>query len=155
MVDVDLRCITMNDFTHEINHKKSLIKHQDCFSDLRDSEIDILSTLLVKQKIPKGTTIVEEGDRVDGFYLIAKGSAEVLSHSKVIATLTAENYDAIGLNETGFYSLSGLRTATVVSIDDMELYYVALPLFHGFALNYPHVNEVMRAQAEKFLNSAL
>lgn len=145
----------MTDLAQENHRKKMLIKHQECFSALTENEIEILSTLLIRKDIREGTKIVKEGDRVDGFYLIAKGRAEVQSHDATIAMLTAENHDAIGLNETGFYSLSGLRTATVIAVDDMETYYLSLPIFHGFALNYPHVSEVMREQAEKFLNSAL
>ncbi|HEX2549151.1 MAG TPA: cyclic nucleotide-binding domain-containing protein [Gammaproteobacteria bacterium] len=145
----------MTDFLDEIQHKKNLIKHQHCFSDLTESETEVLATLLIKKHVPKGATIVTEGDVVDGFYLIAEGNAEVISHAKVIAILKAENYDAIGLNETGFYSLSGLRTATVIATDDMIAYYVALPLFHGFVLNYPHVSQIMREQAEKFLSSSV
>jgi len=142
--------------TKALNRKKMLIKNQTCFSKLEDHEAEVLATLLREKKIKKGETIVTEGDPVDSFYLIASGSADVrVRHPNnvviSIAELRAANLDAIGLNETGFYSLSGLRTATVVALTDMTLFYLALPIFHGFDLFYPHVNEVMREQAEKFL----
>ncbi len=139
-----------------LNRKKMLIKNQTCFSKLEDHEAEVLATLLIEKKIKKGETIVTEGDSVDSFYLITSGTADVRVRQPnnvviSVAELCAANFDAIGLNETGFYSLSGLRTATVVALTDMTLFYLALPIFHGFALFYPHVCEVMREQAEKFL----
>jgi CRP-like cAMP-binding protein len=143
----------------DLNLKKGLIKNQRCFSQLTDEEIEILATLMRRKEVPAGETIVTEGDRVDSFYLIASGTADVRlgsydndkPHSKSIATLTAEKGDAIGLNETGFFSLSGLRTATVVATTPMLLFFITLPLFNGYALSNSHVSEVMREQSKKFV----
>jgi len=55
------------------------------------------------------------------------------------------------LNETGFYSLTGKRTATVVALTDLETLYLSVAAFHGFALAHSHVNEIMHEQAEEFL----
>jgi signal-transduction protein with cAMP-binding, CBS, and nucleotidyltransferase domain len=139
----------------EIQQKKILVKNQSCFAELSGNEIEILASLLREKKFKKDEIIVSMGEPVDGFYLIAEGRAVVKVGPDSIALLKAENYDAIGLNELGFYSLSGLRTATVIAETDMILYYLALPVFHGFALNYPHVSQVMREQAQRFLNRSI
>ncbi|MCC2667169.1 MAG: hypothetical protein K0S63_1085 [Gammaproteobacteria bacterium] len=133
--------------------KKSFVKKQACFGQLTDNEIEALADLLVEKKFNAGETIVTEGDLVDEVFLIVSGQADVrlitlkdhLIHAKSIATLSVG--DAIGLNESGFYSLSGRRTATVVAMTDMVTLQLSVAKFHGFALAYPHVNEVMRRGA--------
>lgn len=140
--------------------RQSVIKHQPCFAPLKDQEIEMLATLLVPKEFKAGETIVKEGDPVDSFYLLVSGEAEVkivtytdkTSEVKTVAKLTAEHHDAIGLNESGFYSLSGLRTATVVALTDVVTLFLTLALFHGFSLYYSHVNEVMRQQSRNYIN---
>ena len=135
------------------NLKKTLIKKQTCFSKLTNTETDVLSELLVEQHYSKGKAIVIEGDPVDSVYFIIKGTADVRHVSidnnkevfKSIAKLNAGQ--SIGLSETGFYSLTGLRTATVVAETDMDVFRLSVAAFNGFALAYPHVNEVMRRNA--------
>ena len=137
--------------------KKSMLRKQVCFSQLTDDEIEILASILVEKHFVKGDVIVKEGERVDSAYLIISGDADVRrpidkdfpekTHS--IATLGKDT--AIGLNETGFYSLTGIRTATVIALTDMVALRLSVAAFHGFALAYSHVNEVMRQHARKIL----
>lgn len=151
-----IRLLRLNSMDDSIDHnlKKSFLRRQTCFLQLTDDEIDRLAMLLNEKHFPAGETIVTEGDPVDSVYLIVKGTADVRLSSVVnqsietrsIATLNPG--DAIGLNETGFYSLSGKRTATVVALTDMVTLYLNVAEFHGFALEYSHVNEVMRKNAE-------
>lgn len=143
----------MEDFTN-LDLKKKLLRKQMCFAKLTDEEIENLAALLVEKKYPAGTTIVTEGDIVDSVYLIVSGTADVRlltveghtlkTHS--VATLGPDK--AIGLSDTGFYSLTGKRTATVVAITDMVLFYLSTAQFHGFALANSHVGEVMHRNAE-------
>ncbi|VVC74373.1 cyclic nucleotide-binding domain-containing protein [Aquicella lusitana] len=137
--------------------KKLMLRKQPCFSQLREEEIEILASLLVEKHVSPGEIIVKEGDPVDSVYLIVSGKADVRcikdrnhpDQTESVATLIPG--DAIGLNETGFYSLSGIRTATVIAIDEMVLLRLSVAAFHGFALAYSHVNEVMRSYARKLL----
>jgi CRP-like cAMP-binding protein len=138
--------------------KKSFVRKQSCFKPLTDTESKELAALLVDVHFKAGETIVTEGDPVDSVYLIVNGSADVRhttignngleSHS--IATL--HSGESIGLNDTGFYSLTGLRTATVVALTDMVLLRLNIAEFHGFALANSHVHAVMRENAEAKLN---
>ena len=136
--------------------KKSQIKKQTCFLQLSDKETEELAGLLVEKKVVPGETIVTEGDLVDHVFLILRGEADVrvakikdhvLSYDSVA---TLKPGASIGLNETGFYSLSGKRTATVVANTEMLLLQLSVAKFHGFALANPHVNEVMRKGAAQF-----
>lgn len=130
--------------------RKNLIKQQNCFAKLTEEEIDTLSELLTEEHIAKGAVIVTQGDSVDSVYFIVEGTADVrhiyIKNDKQAFKSLAKLTDGqtIGLSDTGFYSLSGIRTATVVAETDMTMYRLSVPAFNGFALAYPHVNEVMR-----------
>jgi len=136
--------------TVSLEQKKDFVKKQGCFSTLTAEENEELAKLFVEQHITTGTTIVTEGDPVDSIYLIVSGTADVRHvtvqdkqlHIDSLATLHPGQ--AIGLSETGFYSLSGIRTATVVANTNMVLLRLSIAAFHGFALAYSHVSEVMR-----------
>jgi CRP-like cAMP-binding protein len=140
-----------------INQKIKALQNQACFSRFTKGEFEALAGLLTEIHIPKGKVIVQQGDPVDSVYLIINGSADVRVHihengsqeTESVATLTAGL--AIGLNEFGFYSLTGKRTATVIALTDMVLLRLQLTEFHGFSLAYHHVNEVMRQSAQEFL----
>jgi CRP-like cAMP-binding protein len=141
----------------DITQKKEALHKQNCFTQLTPKEIDILATLLIETNIKPGTTIVTEGEYVDSVFLIIKGTADVRHvtvkdgalHVSSIATL--KEGDSIGLSDSGFYSLSGVRTATVVANTPMVVLKLSVAAFHGFALAYPHVSEVMRSISRSFL----
>ena len=131
------------------DEKISLIRNQACFSGFNENETAMLSELFTEETYAPGDVIVKQGASVDKVYLIASGTAEVrvVNHQvsedyKVVATLGPKQ--AIGLSETGFYSLSGIRTATVVAQTEMVLLCLSVARFHGFALSNAHVAEVMR-----------
>lgn len=149
----------MDEITAEV--KQEYVRKQTCFAKLTPQETEVLATLLKEKHIPAGTTIVNEGEYVDSVYLIVSGKADVrnvrINEDKTtqiqsIATLGKD--DAIGLNEYGFYSISGVRTATVVALTDMVVLSLSVAAFHGFALAYSHVNELMRQQADEYLQSS-
>jgi CRP-like cAMP-binding protein len=141
--------------TIDIDTKIEYIKKQKCFMKLTDNEVDVLATLLRETTFAHGDAIVKEGERVDSIYIIVNGTADVLrghlanhvTEMTKLATLKAG--DAIGLSDEGFYSLTGLRTATVVATTEMLTLKLSVTIFRGFALAYPHANEVMRKQAEQ------
>lgn len=141
----------------EQDTKKQLLKQQTCFAALTNDETDVLAGILSEISFPKDTVIVKEGDPVDSVFIIVSGKAEVLkvtykdSIPETHSLAMLHDGDAIGLNETGFYSLSGIRTATVISRTDLIALRFNVAEFHGFALAYPHVNQVMRSSATKIL----
>lgn len=108
-----------------------------------------------------GELIVKEGEPVDSVFLIVSGDADVRhvtltdngTRTNIESIATLKPGDAIGLAETGFYSISGRRTATVVANTDMVLFQLSVAAFRGFALAYPRVSAVMRKQAENFFSS--
>lgn len=137
----------------DTNLKKVLVKKQACFSKLSEKEVEVLSELLVEKQYPAGSVIVTQGDPVDSVYFIVSGTADVrhvsFENNKEVVESLAKLRDgqSIGLSETGFYSLTGLRTATVIAETNMVLFRLSVAAFNGFALAYPHVGEVMRRNA--------
>ncbi len=135
----------------DLDAKIAILLKQVCFLRLTSEEIETLAGLLKEQKFAAGQTLVTEGELVDSIYLIVKGTAQVqhislkngVRTTQTVATLNPG--EAIGLNETGFYSLTGLRTATVIAGTDMLVLRLSVAAFHGFALAFSHVNEVMRS----------
>lgn len=142
------------DETTDISIQVQLIKRQPLFSQLTPEEVNELAMLFSEIKAKPDDAIVKQGDAVDSIYLIANGTADVrlvtinngVPNYSSVAILSAG--EAIGLNETGFYSLSGRRTATVVAMTDMVLYKLSVAAFHGFALSHTHVSEIMHKHAE-------
>lgn len=141
----------------DLSLKKAFIKKQACFSQFTEIETEALASILTEVHKTKGDVIVKQGDPVDSIYIIVSGTADVrveplhdtTHHSESVATLNPG--DAIGLNESGFYSISGLRTATVIALSDIVLLHLKLTEFHGFSLAYHHVNELMRMSAAEIL----
>jgi CRP-like cAMP-binding protein len=139
--------------------KKNLIKKQPCFNKLTDQEVAILADLLIEKHYSAGEQIVKQGQPVDSVFLIVSGIADVThvtykentAETEHLAILGPE--EAIGLSETGFYSLSGIRTANVHAKTDMVLLRLSVAAFHGFALAYSHVNEVMRQFSESIIST--
>ena len=133
--------------------KKNLVKKQVVFSRLTDDELEKLSQLFNEQTYTPGKIVVKEGDSVDSVYLIVAGQANVQHDFVKDNAIQTESLavlkdgDAIGLNDTGFYSLSGKRTATVMALTELKVLRLSMAEFHGFSLAYPHVNEVMRQNA--------
>lgn len=139
----------------ETELKKLMLRKQACFTKLTDQEITELSELLYPEEYKVGDIIVTQGDFVDKIFLIISGTADVQvttiengkSVTRSVATLGPDN--SIGLSETGFYSLSGKRTATVIAKTDMTVLALKMAAFHGFSLSHSHVNEVMNRHAQE------
>ena len=147
----------MND-TVSLDQRLQYVRSQPVFANLTDKEQEELAMLFTEKTASPGQKIVEQGKPVDSVYLIISGDADVrvtvvengaLKESSV-ATLTAGK--AIGLSETGFYSLSGMRTATVVANTEMLLLCLSVPAFNGFALANSHVGQVMRKNASNMVS---
>ena len=142
--------------TEDLANKISHIRLQPWFKPLTAEEVKILAGLLIKKTFPQGSIIVKEGDLVDSVYMIISGDAEVqkshVEHNEVVIQVlaTMKPGSAIGLNETGFYSSTGRRTATVMAKTDVTCWHLSVAAFHGFVLAYPHVSEVMRMNVNTF-----
>lgn len=117
----------VNSSTVSSAKRQGFLKSFPCFSSLSPEQSEKLASLMIEVSFIPHEQIVAENDFVDSIYIIVNGEAEVthiLTKGKKIinvpiAVLRAG--EAIGLNDTGFYSTTGKRTATVMATTDMLL----------------------------------
>jgi putative peptide zinc metalloprotease protein len=120
-----------------------LIERQVFFSNFKPSEIKELAKLFIPKKFNIGEQIVREGDLVDSIFLIECGRAEVSKKIRVNETLieepigTLSDTDNIGLAHSGFFSQTGMRTATVTALTDVIAYCLTVSDLFIFLKNHP------------------
>lgn len=117
---------------------KQLIVAHPLFSALDAEELNVFSGLFTQKSYVMGENIVKMGDVVDAIYFIAEGKAEVQNPEPLAVLGVGES---IGLNDTGFFSSSGLRTASVVALSDVRVLRLDLEHFRDFLRGNPHVNQ--------------
>lgn len=121
-----------------VAEREHLIYSYPFFSLLIDEDVIELAKLMEEVHIPKGEVITKEKDSVKNIDLIASGIAEVsrssityeVKHAVVIAKLGKG--DAIGLMETGIFSQTGKRTATITALSDMTVLRIDLKTLYDF-----------------------
>ncbi len=148
-----------NEWTVDLIKRSAILHAQQCFANLTNEETDILAGFLQERTYQANERIVREGDPVDSVYFIVKGHADVRHvryvdrEAQIESVATLKEGGTIGLNDQGFYSLTGRRTATVVANVEMLLLRLSVAVFHGFSLVNPHVSRVMREHAARILGA--
>jgi CRP-like cAMP-binding protein len=135
MVDEVATDVSLKKRTH-------LITALPCFSMLTSDESTELANLMTAAHFAVGDAIVTEEELVDRVFIIVSGHAEVSHQVKVKKSLKKKTIsqplaligpgDAIGLNDTGFFSDTGKRTATVIAT--VPLIALSLDLKHCMLL---------------------
>ena len=118
-----------------------------CFTKLSTAEIGELSKLAEEVIYDVDTPITTQGEIVDSVYLIVEGTAEVFyevkpgenSQRQLVAVL--RQGEAIGLDDFGLYSKTGLRTASVIPTTKVILLRFPLTSFMQFFLEHSELNE--------------
>ncbi len=139
----------------DLAQRQKLILNIPCFSNLLPNQAMELAELMEEVNVEKEEVIVSENDVVDSVYLILKGQAEVTQERgksneyQLIATLGEGEW--IGLNELGFFSTTGLRTATVTATSNMNLLRLTISNFNQFLQHYPFLNKEMARSTNQML----
>ena len=145
----------------------ALIAALPCFSTLTLLESEEFVTSMTDVSYLPGKPIVTEGELVDSVYIIVSGQAEVTHQEKIktkiihkvkikkVPIATLEAGEAIGLNDTGFFSTTGQRTATVTAITEVHALRLDLKLLHQFLEKYSHLQKEMHAVAVQMLRMQL
>jgi putative peptide zinc metalloprotease protein len=131
-------------------NRKDFLVEMTFFSNFTELERQKLANLLEEVEYAPGDIIVQEGEVVEDVFLIVDGQAEVLTYRgektkpkrmrKAIPIATLGKYESIGLSETGIYSKSGLRTATVRALTSLFVFKLKIEQFIAFIKKHPHVN---------------
>jgi putative peptide zinc metalloprotease protein len=129
---------TQDESTVSIKKRQELIKAFPCFAMLTSEQSEELASLMREVHYAAHEQIVMENELVDSIYVIVTGEAEVTRESrhrkKIVQVPVAalRPGEGIGLNDTGFYSTTGKRTATVTSVTEMILLHLDLKDLYGF-----------------------
>lgn len=104
-----------------------LIRLFPCFSSFQDDIAYKFANLFQEITYAPAETIVNEEELVDSIFLIVSGKAEVthatMRRKKIqrIPLAILQHGDSIGLSDSGFFSSTGKRTATVTALTEMML----------------------------------
>lgn len=159
----------LDSMTVSMEQRQALIAALPCFAMLTDQESRELALLMTEISYQPDEKIVEENALVDQVFIIATGQAEVSRQSvikkrkiirrlnKTVTTPVAilNPGEAIGLNDTGFFSQTGTRTATVTAISEVLVLSLDLKTLHDFLSLYPHLQSAMHAASEQMLRMRL
>lgn len=137
----------------DLSEKKKIIGQHPCFNKLTSEELEKFASLFFEKTIPEKTIIFEEGDLIDSIYFIVKGQVEVLKGPIPLAILGPG--EAIGLNETGLYSKTERRTATLKTNTDCVLLRLDIAAFYEFLQSEPHLNSILKENTEIILRMNL
>ena len=157
----------LTDQTIHIPERQKWLSALACFSTFSAHETEILAFLLYEVRYEPGETIVLQDALVDSVFILVQGEAEVtrqfatkqrlrkklkITHVPVAILHPGE---AIGLNDTGFFSTTGTRTATVTAHTTVTALCLDLKQLHEFFQQHPHLHSAMYASTEKMLRMHL
>jgi CRP-like cAMP-binding protein/Zn-dependent protease len=144
---------------------QALLTALPCFSMLTPTESQEVIALMTTKEYSPGQTIVVEEEAVDAVFIIVSGQAEVTiaetvkkklkKRIKNIPLAILNSGDAIGLNDTGFFSATGMRTATVTALSAMQVLTLTLKDLHAFLKKHPHLHAEMLAATTTILKIKL
>jgi putative peptide zinc metalloprotease protein len=152
--------------TTSVSDRQALLCALPPFASISNNESHEMVELMVELQYLPGTVIVTEGELVDRIYIIVSGHAEVsqnlavkkkLQRVKTVKTPVAvlEEGDAIGLNDTGFYSSTGKRTASVTAVTEVNLLALDIKNLYEFLKRHPQLKADMLSAATQMLRMRL
>lgn len=153
--------------TISLSQRQTLLVKLPCFSTFNSKELENLASRMTEVHYSKGETIVMQDTLIESIFIIVEGIAEVSrniikikkitkkKHITNIPVATLEKGEAIGLNDTGFYSTTGMRTANVVALSDMLLLQLDLKSLQDFFKTYPNLHTNMIEATEQMLRMQL
>lgn len=136
-----------------------IIKQHPLFASFSQQDLMALTHSMVETTFKSDEKIVVENDFVDSIYFIVKGRAKVIQKTTIDGLENQELIigfleigDVIGLNDTGFFSSGGRRTATVTAISDMHLLCLNLKELHQFIkLHSKHFDEKIQELSKSLI----
>ncbi|HTU91436.1 MAG TPA: ATP-binding cassette domain-containing protein [Gemmataceae bacterium] len=123
------------------------LKQCDVFSHLTAGTLTNMAEEMERESHPAGTLLIRQGDVGDKFYLIKRGIVDVIINQN-----KADEQKAATLSKGQFFGETALltgapRNATVVAVQDVELYTLDEPHFRSAIAS----SEPFRKELEKIL----
>jgi len=116
--------ILSNGFATEVNQRNfvvtwNMLSKVSLFAKLEASEIAEIMELLRSRHLPKGTTIVREGDVTEAMYFVVSGEVQVKTGEQELVLGAGEHFGETALLEDDFNMLSA-KTATVCDLLELD-----------------------------------
>ena len=126
----------------------ALVAGNEILAPLSEPVQEELTRSLIELDVPAGEVVVAEGDPGDRFYLIEKGTAEVIKGGVVFGRLGPG--DAFG--EIAFLR-DVPRQATVRALEDLHLYALERDVFLDAVTGHSEANRLANVVVGRFLGS--
>ena len=128
----------------EIRKQRNVLQGVDFFTRLKLEELETLLEHLKKRSVPRGTLIIQQGDRnADAFYMISSGRCTVWKKKGA----SMEKVDELG-PETYFgeraLSTEDPRAATIRAEEPTELYVLYRDDFKNLLLRNPSIAQELK-----------
>lgn len=131
-----------------------LLKEIELFSELTEQELKDVASLAQVKHLPTDTAIFHEGDTSDAIYITVNGRVKIVTTSSdgkefILTVLGAgQVFGEMGLLETA------PRSASVVSITEVELLVIKLPDFEHLLNTSPGISRKLMAILSRRLRRA-
>lgn len=150
----------LTDRTTSLAQRQTFITAIPFFSILTEDESKELATLFFEVRYTAQENIVIEDTLVESVYIIINGHAEVscqdpLNPDIKIPLASLGPGELIGLTDTGFFSTTGKRTATVTALTEMILLGLDLNQLNQFFKKHAHLQLQDPKVTEKMLRMHL
>lgn len=128
--------------TISLSARENFLRAFPSFALLTPAQLQELAKHFKEMHFAPKEIVTKEQELVDSIFIIASGNAEVtreVSQGKKVKQVPVAALHAgegIGLMETGFYSTTGKRTATVTAVTEMILLRLDIKDLYGFLKKY-------------------
>jgi CRP-like cAMP-binding protein len=149
------------------NENQALLAAVPMFATLSLIEIQLLMSFAEEIVFSAGTPIVVQGQLIDSIYVIQAGEVEVTAQArrrKKLANIInitqtplgiLTKGDTIGLSSSGFFSNTGMRTASVTALTQTHVLKLNLKALQNFWQQHPQVPSEMADATEQILRVSL
>jgi putative peptide zinc metalloprotease protein len=142
----------------KIEECTSFLKQISLFSKCTPAELLELASLFKPIHYKEHDIIVQQGQNLDTLFLIASGYVEVSRQetigkkiqTEILATLSEG--DPIGFDSLGFFSKTGVRTATLTALSEVKAFKLDLSDFSRFLNKHPQSMSNLKAEADVIIH---
>jgi len=144
IINISYEEIVSNNHVGRIQEICEFLKSSSRFAQRTPAELSEFASKMTDEAYPSGTTIFEENTQGDKFYLIQKGTVNVVvgqgENARCVATLSTGEY----FGETALI-YDRLRNATVITVTNVELYVLSKQDFAAALKASPSFDSQLRA----------
>jgi putative peptide zinc metalloprotease protein len=133
----------MNLIITDLQKRLSLLKNIPFFTYIAVAEFEKLAVHFHDVSYASGSILVNENEIIDSIFVIVEGRVEVSRQEKRSGKIEPDilsvlhHGEVIGLNDTGYFSASSLRTATVTALTQLLVIRMELRDFKQFLKTHP------------------